>query len=164
MFPKASKSFYDANPISPPLTEDKTSSTASVGTGNGIRGKMNKTEESYSRVLDAMKSRSEIIHWEFQGITLRWKCGNQVIRYTPDFVVFSCNPRVEITPSERNYPAPDDIRIIYDIRLIEIKGSYRKMPGFLERAVERFRHAKTYWPQFEFELHQKTRQGWKQLL
>ena len=109
------------------------------------RARMNRTEEAYSRVLDAMKSRGDILRWEFQGMTLRWECGNKALRYTADFVVFEIEP-------------PNNFK------LIEIKGGYRKMPGFLERAVERFRHAKTRWPELTFELHQRTKEGWKQLI
>ncbi len=155
-FPRASQDCVDLNPLSSPPREDKTRSTASVGTRNGIRrGRMNKTEESYSRVLDAMKARGEILSWDFQGMTLRWLCGDKAIKYTADFVV-----RYKTDSVMR-----DGHDFIVRIRLVEIKGGYSKIPGYLERAVERFRHAKTYWGEvFQMELHQKTKEGWKQLI
>ncbi len=112
------------------------------------RGSMNKTETEFSLILEAQKNRGEILRWEREGVTLRWNG----VSYTPDFVVFG-HGGVIYDGGPTHYP----------IRLIEIKGGYRKMPGFLERAVERFRHAKSYWPEFEFQLWQK-KDGWKQLI
>ncbi len=101
------------------------------------RGVMNKTEAAFALILEAQKHRGDILRYEFEGITLRFNG----VRYTADFAVF-----------HRAY-----------IKLIEVKGAFCK--GKFERAVERFRHAKTYYGDvFLFELHQKTRQGWRQIL
>ncbi len=148
MFPKASKSFIEANaPLSLHSEPIKTSSTASIGAGNGIRrGCMNKTEAQYAMILEAMKRKGEILRYEFEGITLRFAN----VKYTPDFVVF-VRPRCH-----------DNGCISTSIKLIEVKGPFIK--GNRERAVERFRHAKTYWPEFSFEMHQKSKDGWKQVI
>jgi hypothetical protein len=121
---------------------------------------MNKTESEFALILEAQKRAGKILRYEFEGITLRW----QGIRYTPDFVIFSLRWQgIRYTPEF----------VIFDpslttegwtwrqpIRLIEIKGAWTG--GKFERAVERFRHARTYWPEFQFEMHQKTKQGWIQ--
>lgn len=106
---------------------------------------MNRVEKDFSWILEAQKRSGAILRYEFEGITLRWECGNDskgkpiIVRYTPDFTVF-----------HRAY-----------VKLIEVKGPF--IGGNRERAVERFRHAKTYWGDvFQFELHQKTKLGWKQ--
>ncbi len=152
ILPRCSQSFLDANShsIIPTVAEAQKNALQPVVATR--RGEMNKTEESYSRVLNAMKARGEILSWDFQGMTLRWLCGDKTIKYTADFVV--------------RFPfVVTHLYTIPKIRLIEIKGGYSKMPGYLERAVERFRHAKTYWGEvFQMELHQKTKEGWKQLI
>ncbi len=112
--------------------------------GKPGRHGMNKTESEFSLILEAMKRKGEILRYEFEGITLRFAG----VKYTPDFVVFQKvwldNIDWEIT------------------KFIEVKGPFIK--GNRERAVERFRHAKTYWPEFTFEMHQKTHNGWKQII
>jgi len=147
IFPRASKSFIDANPQS---SHTKTPKNDVQPVLKRKRGKMNKTEASFALVLDALKRNGEIERYDFQGITLRWPSGDDVIRYTADFAVFPIVPKCSHFGDSK-------------IRLVEVKGGYSKMPGFLERAVERFRHARTYWPQFGFELHKKTKDGWKQI-
>jgi len=51
------------------------------------------------------------------------------MRYTPDFVVFR--------PSQK-------------ILFIEVKGAH-----IWDRDLVRFKGARAYWPEFDFELHQK---------
>lgn len=157
-FPKASKSFLNANPQLCGQIEAKSDSTGNVERVRGKRGGlsismsgepywsegkpgrhgMNKTEREYSFLLEAQKRAGEILRYEFEGITLRFAG----VRYTADFAVF-----------HRAY-----------IKLIEVKGPFIK--GNRERAVERFRHAKTYWGDvFTFELHQRQKGGqWTQLI
>ncbi len=105
---------------------------------------MNRTEAEFALILEDMKRKGEILRYEYEGITLRFAG----VKYTPDFVVF-LNPAADW----KGQPT---------IKLIEVKGEFIR--GKFERAIERFRHAKTYWPEFIFELHQKTKEGWKQLL
>ena len=181
MFPKSSASFKAANPHLGLQTSNQNSVAVNVGRkkanlGGGDatchqimtvdhqpcnaapkfnplgRGKMNKTEAAYALLLEAQVRKGEILSYHFQGLTLRWPVGNEIVRYTPDFVVFPY-----AIAAAGNSP-------LVAMRLIEVKGGYRKFPGYLERAIERFRHAKTRWPQFSFEMHQKQRSGWKQIL
>ncbi len=108
---------------------------------------MNKTEAAFALILEAQKRRGDILRFEYEGITLRWAD----MRYTPDFIVF-----VDLNTIK------DHLQGI-QIKLIEVKGAFCK--GKFERAVERFRHARTYYGDvFLFELHQKTKQGWKRLI
>lgn len=103
---------------------------------------MNKTEREFSFILEAQKRAGDILRWEFEGVTLRFNN----LRFTPDFAVF-----------------PAAIAVSGQVKLIEIKGPYIK--GKFERAVERFRHARTYYGDvFLFELHQRTRNGWRRIL
>jgi hypothetical protein len=113
-------------------------SKVSVNQKLGRRRIPNKTEAEYALILEAMKRKGEILRYEYEGITLRFAG----VRYTPDFVVIHAG--------------------IDRIRFIEVKGAFTG--GKFERAIERFRHARTYWPEFTFELHQKTKAGWKQIL
>ena len=109
------------------------------------RHSMNKTEREFSWILEAMRNAGEILRWEFEGVTLNWMVGSERIRYTPDFVVF-----------------PPAIEVCGRVKFIEVKGAFIK--GKFERAIERFRHAKTHWPEFVFELHQKRQGRWHRLL
>ena len=134
IFPHMSRSFADANP------SDAVQSNVERLKAKSVRGRMNKTEAEFALMLEAQKRKGEILRYEYEGITLRWAS----IRYTPDFVVFE-----------------DWLREGKVIKLIEVKGPFIK--GKFERAVERFRHARTYWPEFSFELWQKQKSGWKRL-
>ncbi len=155
-FPKASKSFIAANPVFAKGTlgdvllqqGDKNDVQPIVATKR--RGSMNKVEAEFGLILEAMKRKGEILRYEFEGITLRFAN----VRYTPDFVVIY----------EGHTPAlPDEACYTFTrTKFIEVKGPFIK--GNRERAVERYRHAKTYWPEFTFELHQRTKEGWKQLI
>ncbi len=112
------------------------------------RGRMNKTEAEYALILEAMKRKGEILRYEFEGITLRFAG----VKYTPDFVVFTGEP---LHDGEVLREKP--------IKFIEIKGGF--IGGNKARAIERFRHARTYWPEFQFEMWQRQKGGhWKQLL
>ncbi len=101
---------------------------------------MNKTEGEFAMILESQKRKGEILRYEFEGITLRFAG----VKYTPDFVVWFTRGVGKV------------------ITFIEVKGPFIK--GNRERAVERFRHAKTYWPEFGFEMMQKTSEGWKQII
>lgn len=132
LFPRGAKSFFEANPRSSPQTDSKSDVQPIVATR---RGKMNKTEQSFANLLEAQKSRGEILRWEFEPITLRFAG----VRYTPDFAVWRDSPT--------------------DLRFIEVKGAF--ISGKFSRAVERFRHARTYFDGFfYFQLWQKTKDGW----
>jgi hypothetical protein len=143
MFPKASVSTLSANPQLLTQKTKQNDSTGILGAAKGKRrGVMNKVEREFSFILEAQKRRGDILRYEFEGITLRFNG----LRYTPDFCVW-----------------PPAIAVSGQIKLVEIKGPFTK--GKFERAIERFRHAKTYYGDvFLFELHQKTAQGWRQIL
>ncbi len=135
VFPRASKSFLDANPHPPVPTVAEAQKNALQPIVATRRGVMNKTETEFSMILEAQKRRGEITRWEFEPMTLRFAG----VKYTPDFIVF--------------YPDP-----IKSFRLIEVKGAWTK--GKFERAVERFRHARTFFHEWQFQLWQKTKDGW----
>ena len=108
---------------------------------------MNTIEREYWLILQEQKKRGEILRAEFEGITLRFAN----VRYTPDFVVFW-----HVT--DELYPTGST-----KVKCIEVKGPFIK--GNRERAVERFRHAKTYWPEFTFEMWQRGKDGqWNQII
>lgn len=99
------------------------------------RSRMNKTESEFAQRLEIMKRAGEILRYEYEGITLRWAD----MRYTPDFLVI-------------------DLTIYARIKLIEVKGGH-----IWDRDIVRFKGARAFWPEFAFEMHQKTKKGWKRL-
>jgi hypothetical protein len=142
LLPRASKSFLAANPHPVSETQYKTASTGIVGTAKTKPRKMTTPELEFAFILERMKRNDEIADYKYEGITLRW----DGLRYTPDFIVF-----------------PSPLAVSSRIKLIEVKGPF--IVGNRARAVERFRHARTYWTQFDLELHQRTKaDGWKRLL
>jgi hypothetical protein len=100
--------------------------------------RMNKTEREYSFILEAMKRKGEILRYEFEGIALKWAD----MRYTPDFVVF-----------------PTVIATHQPMKLIEVKGAH-----IWDRDIVRFKGARAYWPEFQFEMWQKKNGQWRQPL
>lgn len=116
---------------------------------------MNKTESEFALILEAQKRAGEILRYEPFGMTLRWKVGTRTngtpiyVKYTPDFVIFG-------GPTNQRPFMPKQLKFI------EVKGPF--IQGNRERAVERFRHAKTYYPEFQFEMWQKKDGAWKQII
>ena len=139
-FPNASAAAIAANSF-PPSSPVQANKTRPAKPQEARRGRMNKTESEYALILEAMRHKGEILRWEFEGITLRW--GD--MKYTPDFVVFP------------NQLQGADIKPF--IALIEVKGAH-----IWDRDIVRFKGARAYWPEFAFEMHQKTKDGWKRLL
>jgi hypothetical protein len=107
------------------------------------RGTMNATESEFALYLEALKRSGEILRYEFEGMTLRWAD----MRYTPDFVVFE-----PITTEFKWKPGVWPVKV----KLIEVKGAH-----IWSRDLVRFKGARAYWPEFQFEMHQKTKSGWK---
>ncbi len=145
LFPRASKAFLDANQQALAVRGSTVTSDdvqPIVERPKAKRGRMNKTESEFALILEAMKRKGEILRYEFEGITLRFAG----VKYTPDFVV--------IVVDGANVRG-------FDIKFIEVKGAFIK--GNRERAVERFRHAKTYWLEFQFEMHQKKKGSWNRI-
>jgi hypothetical protein len=117
---------------------------------------MNKTERDYSFILEARKRRGEIEEFRFQGMTLRWRDREtgELMRYTGDFTVWrkrTCDV----------WPVCSTCSTGLDIELHEVKGGWIK--GKFERAVERFRHARTVHPMIHFEMHQKKGGSWQRI-
>ncbi len=100
---------------------------------------MNKTESEFALILEAMKRKGEILRYEFEGITLRWFD----MRYTPDFVVFVRSFEGDLIT-----------------KFIEVKGAH---VHYSQQAMARFKGARGFWPEFTFEMHQKTKEGWQQI-
>jgi hypothetical protein len=99
---------------------------------------MNQTEREYAWILEAQKREGKILRYEYEGITLKWAG----MKYTPDFVVFHGSPY-----------APEGWQ---PMKLIEVKGAH-----IWSRDIVRFKGARAFWPEFQFEMHQKTKTGWK---
>jgi hypothetical protein len=105
--------------------------------------RMNGAESQYALLLEAMRRRGDIVSWSFEGITLRLADG---CRYTPDFfVVINMN----IT---KYYQVPR-------LRFIEVKGRH-----IWDDAKVKFKVAREQNPWAEWEMHQKTKEGWTRLL
>ncbi len=141
-----SQSCRDVNP----QLGDKTQLPGRARMRVGLRCGMNKTESEFALILEAQKRAGEILRYEFEGMTLRFAN----VKYTPDFVVLT-KPSVDHLHATATYDT-------FPIRFIEVKGPFIK--GNRERAVERFRHAKTYWPEFSFEMWQKKDGVWTQII
>jgi hypothetical protein len=140
-----SKSFRERNPALMATHASKNDTNGRTGSGKAKRGEMNKTEADFALILEAQKRNGDILRYEYEGITLRFAS----VRYTPDFVVFG-------GPTFQRPYMPKQLKFI------EVKGPFTK--GKYERAIERFRHARTYWSEFSFELWKKQKTGWKQIL
>ena len=98
---------------------------------------MNRTETEFSHRLQRQYMEHEIFRWGFEEITLRW--GDlDPISYTPDFTVIMND---EVTH-----------------KFIEVKGA-RIWP----KDMEKFKAARNQFGHYDFELWQKTRDGWERL-
>ncbi len=140
MFPKGARDFFSANAATFSQQEIETRVQANVAPR---RGKMNKTEAEFAMILEAQKRKGEILRAEFEGITLRWAD----MRYTPDFVAFGWSGDGSDKYFGFGYKG---------IKLIEVKGAH-----IWDRDIVRFKGARAYWPEFQFEMHQKTKAGWQ---
>ncbi len=143
-----SQSCRDVNPG----IVDKMFGTGRSRTRVGLRCGMNKTEAEFGMILEEMKRKGEILRYEFEGITLRWFD----MRYTPDFVVIVTNPTLD-----RLHTLAHEHARHSHIKFIEIKGAYIH---YSQQAMARFKGARGFWPEFTFELWQRSKEGWKQLI
>lgn len=134
MFPRASKSFLKVNRA---ISESPKCKVDSIDKKKTTKRVMNKTEAEYALILESMKQRGEIRSYMFQPFSLPWAD----MKYTPDFMV---------TPNSGSEKR----------RMIEVKGPHIH---YRQQAIARFKGARSYWPEFQFEIHQKTKNGWKQL-
>jgi hypothetical protein len=109
--------------------------------------RQNKTEQEYGLILEAMKRRGEILDYRPFGIKLEWGAdpatGKPMV-YSPDFIVF--------------YP-PDLPSPFPSVVIVEVKGGYIHPQDWI-----RFKGCRAEWPNFLFQLYQKTSEGWRRLL
>jgi hypothetical protein len=110
--------------------------------------RQNTTEAEYGRILEAMKRRGEIMNYRPFGIRLEWGAdpatGKPMV-YSPDFFI------------ELFYTNADDAWL--PVILVEVKG-----PHIYPQDWIRFKGCRAEWPMFRFELHQKTKEGWRHVL
>lgn len=145
LFPNASQSTVAANPqLAGTIPTSANKNSVQVKPWRSCialrRREMNKTESEFALMLEAQKRNGEILRYEFEAITLRWAD----MRYTPDFLV--------IIPTDFHIDGEQITRT----KLIEVKGRH-----IWDRDIVRFKGARAYWPEFAFEMHVKTKQGWK---
>lgn len=155
------------NPISEawrklhPLTDDHC---------DRLDAKMNKTEFTYSHILEARRSKGEILDWQFEPITLR--IGDNC-KYTPDFCISERNGSVsiedikflasrtmlEFVESERARELLWQLRTTETgITFIEIKGAH-----IWDDAKVKFKAAKDKYLWAKFQMWQLKRGEWKQI-
>jgi len=103
---------------------------AKGSTTRRVAGKMNKTEEAYSKVLEDQRLTGKIHHWAFESITLRLA---DRTTYTPDFLVID----------------KDGL-----ISFIEVKGFWHQA-GRIKIKVAAENH-----PWFEFQAVQLKKKEW----
>jgi hypothetical protein len=90
MFPRASKSFLDANNIIASSSDSSANGSEQQIKKIRVPKGMNKTETDFSHILEAQKRRGEILTYTYEGVTLSIGIG---CKFTPDFfVVVSHDP------------------------------------------------------------------------
>jgi hypothetical protein len=104
---------------------------------------MNKTEAEFGMMLEARRRRGEIDGYLFEGFKIRLADG---CWYTPDFMAWK-------------WCAPHRIDKSIWVRFYEVKGRH-----IWDDAKVKFRVAKEQVKWATFEMHQKTKEGWKQIL
>lgn len=134
LFPNASASTVAANPQLMAPNGGSGKQKAVAGIVERRRGKMNKTEAEFSLGLEGQKRNGEIRDYLFHPLSLPWAG----MKYSPDFMV---------TPNSA----------LEKRRMIEVKGPHIH---YRQQAIARFKGAREHWPEFEFELWQKTKSGW----
>ncbi len=139
LFPKGSKSFLSCN--SGTLTHTGAKNTLQPVQNAKKVPSMTRPEREMAAQLEMMRRNNEIESWKFEGVTFKLTDG---CRYTPDFFVIV--PIGEPLLPQR-------------IRFIETKG-----PFIREDAMIKFRVAKEQNPWAEWQLHQRTKNGWTQLI
>jgi len=162
LFPNASESCHAANPQLSPAKATRNAIEGILANARPYSKKMlmNKTESGFAQRLEIMKRNGEILRYDYQGMTLRWgvdeKTGDSM-RYTPDFVVFKPKT-IEV---ELNSVQSTEIEVAPTIVLIEVKGPHIH---YRQQAIARFKGCRAWWPEFQFEMWQKQKTGWKQIL
>jgi hypothetical protein len=150
IFPRASQSFIEANPdVVGDLGNDlalgrgPTTKNESTGILKRKRGKMTGVEKEFGLILEAQKRSGQIRDYLFHPLRLPWGMNDgEAMYYSPDFMV---------TPNSGSEKR----------RMIEVKDEHIH---YRQQAIARFKGCRADWPEFSFELHQKTKNGWKQIL
>lgn len=131
-------------PVAPPATAPEPVKAKRKAPGlakpRGRKG-MNRTESAMALLLEAQRQAGEIVRWGREMITLRWPDG---LCYSPDFTVLL---------SKANLPAT------YPITFIETKGAFVR-----DDALVKFRAARAYWPDFEFQMWRLVKGRWERVL
>lgn len=126
---------------------DTPDSSKTPDTPEPPKSRMNKTESGFALILEAMKRKKEIISYQFEGISLPWgqdpRTGKPMW-YTPDFFVIKNAFRQHVYLS--------------DVVIVEVKG-----PHIREKDWIRFKGCRACWPDFTFEFHQKSAEGWRKV-
>jgi hypothetical protein len=143
LFPKASQECVARNPH---LAEQPEPVEEVTGGRKQHGGRIpNQTEREFGFILEAQKTKGEIIRYEFEGIRLKWgvyeKTG-AAMWYKPDYFV-----------------VVRAVGVLHVYRVIEIKGAH-----IWEKDVIRFKGARAAWPEFEFEMWQKWEGRWSQIM
>jgi hypothetical protein len=134
MFPRASKTFFQAN-VDPVLLPPAPPVNGKVEVQVKPPRAMNGTERSFADILEARWRKGEIIAWVYEGLRLKW---GDSMHYKPDFVVLA-----EDKP----------------ITLIEVKGAH-----IWPRDLVRFKGCAAEWKQwFHFQIWQRVKGVWTQL-
>jgi hypothetical protein len=111
---------------------------------------MTKPEREYSLILEAQKRRREILWYQFEGMRLKWgvdpKTG-AAMWYKPDFCTLADSGPIQLRTFTQH-----DISPIWT--MIEVKG-----PWINPRDMVRFKGCRAAWPMFDFEMHQRDREG-----
>ncbi len=146
IFSRASVDFMAANPCLSAQPEKK--NYVQPIQNSKKRHSMTKPEREMAMQLEAMRRNNEIESWKFEGVTLKLADG---CRFTPDFTVII----------ERSYSHDDnDIQISwYVTRFIETKG-----PFIREDSMIKFKIAREQNPWAEWQLHQRNKNGWTQII
>jgi hypothetical protein len=86
------------------------------------------------------------------------------MKYTPDWFVFLMSKHsVVVTPPAISVPGTT-FKVQRKgepplLKLIEIKGAH-----IWDRDIVRFKGARAYWPEFQFEMHQKKNGIWTRIM
>jgi hypothetical protein len=103
---------------------------------------MNKTEKEFSWMLEAQKRQGKITRWVYEGVRLQWGIDPDTAKamwYKADFFAF-----LPVGAGRT--------------RVIEVKGEQ-----IWKQDMIRFKGCRAEWPDFQFEMWQKTKKGWKQI-
>ncbi len=143
-FPSASQSFLSCN--SGTLSHTGAKNTLQPPTNAKKRHSMTRPEREMAMILEAMRRNNEIESWKFEGVTLKLADG---CRFTPDFFVV-----IQTDTTMR-----DGHDFIQRVRFVETKG-----PFIREDSMIKFKVAREQNPWAEWQLHQRTKNGWTQIL